>query len=152
MQVARVMTLHMQKDGKYTLDFLSYIRATGVCMGISPKAALTQIQNMLFLFADEIKPHANKILKIKEKRDTVAHSLSGQDQGGDILFHGFRASAINMGTNKIYSVAHMDDWCSQLISSSRSIDSIITFATGWPNTRIDEFVQQSVQALTVKAQ
>lgn len=115
-----------------------YLRATAALMGTSAKAALTQIQNLAPARKDEIKKAAETILDIKRHRDAVAHSLSGRDEGDSTRFHGFGASRVRMGTDKIYSVEEMDGWCNELKASARLIDTVITEITGWKWKDIDE--------------
>lgn len=151
-QVARIIALHPDAAAQaFEYDHQTYVKASAVCVGISAKAALTQIQNLIQTRAAEIKPHANKILKIKVKRDAIAHSLSGYQSDDIVLLNGFRGSAVNMGTDKAFSITEIDNWCNALKSNSRAIDKIITDSMGWSNERMRIAGEQWLQSRADRA-
>lgn len=147
MQVARLIASGTNPDtGARTYSATAYMKAAAALIGTPAKASLTQLENLAWGRGDDIKKCADKIIGIKPKRDAVAHSLAAPE-GGTTRFHGFGASRIRMGTDKIYSVKEMNSWASILATQSREIDGIVTEMTGITWKQTAEECERAFQAV-----
>lgn len=98
-------------------------------IGSNAKSLLNQIENFMHDKRAEIEPWAKEILKIKSKRDVVAHSayLTQLDQK---VFFGQGASRRKFGTNKPYTADQINEFSYRLRLASFRIDQLVTKRTG----------------------
>jgi len=106
----------------------AYLFAAASASGSSPHALLKQIENFMPVRKQEIRKSAEILLKLKQKRDAVAHGafmLENNVEG----FRSFGASRRNFGSHSPYTIEQMEDFTARIRLYSVEIDKIVTSYT-----------------------
>jgi hypothetical protein len=85
-----------------------------------------------------LKAAGDKLLKVRERRDDVAHLLATPKGPNSFSLKAMAGSKSKPFIEKIFTVDDLDQWCAKLRAHSMEIDSRVTEITGWSWTHISE--------------
>lgn len=128
-------------------------KAMVVCAGAPAKTAIAQLVNLLAPDEEKskrIKTLGDKLMKIKEKRDELAHMLPSYESQTAVRLKRQSASRSVVWTSKAYSIGEMDAWVGKIQLRMTEIEQIIWAYTGWDRDRFEADQERWLQGLREK--
>lgn len=151
LQVARLVASHPNPRTKtFDFDHITFVKAAFVSGGSAPRAALTQMVNLLGPNTDaakRVKSIGDDLLDKKDRRDYCAHMIVMPDGDEAISLQQFAAAKAKPMTIRRYTVAQVEMWANDVRQGSLELDRTISEVTGWTWTRIQQSMPQSIPNL-----
>lgn len=154
LQIGRLVAIGPDLDtGRLAIDQPSYTKAAAAFGGTNPRAAVMQIRNLLAVFDSReattaaAKKAGERLIALFERRNEIAHQVAEQGKSRHSLrLRCLQASKGSMWMEKHYTIDEIDAWTNELKEQARTIDALITSATGYTWKQIEEDRERFIQA------
>jgi hypothetical protein len=141
LQVGRLAATHVDYGGP-GFNIEAFLRCSLLAGGTHPRALTAQIVTLAqihrYRHHAALKAAGDKLLKVRERRDDVAHLLATPKGPNSFSLKAMAGSKSKPFIEKIFTVDDLDQWCAKLRAHSMEIDSRVTEITGWSWTHISE--------------
>lgn len=126
-----------------------------VCAGTSSKAALAQLVNLTSpkeAISARLKTLSHKLLKIKLKRDALAHMVTVGESAKSVRLKFLGASRVDVWSSFVYSIDEIDRWTHKIAKHAREIESLTHEFSGWDSKRYSADQEQWIQSLGARGE
>lgn len=141
-QVARLAATEENLEyGTLTFNPRTFLFVSAIALGSNARATLAQMENLAYANKEQIRSIGASLMKLKEKRDRIAHSMPwGQD--GIASFHSIAGSRKNYGQSYPYSASDINGWAESVAAKLNQLTDIVDQLTGLPIERSLELARQ----------